>query len=151
MRTNDQVAGLLTEYAELMAITGGDRFRIRSYERAARSVAGHPRDLAELAPAELDRIPNVGKAIAAKIGEYLRTGQIHRLEELRAAVPAGVRRLTAIPGLGPKRALVLATELGIGSVDELAAAIAAGLAGRAARVRPEVRGEPAARDRDHQQ
>ncbi len=126
MRTNDQVAGLLTEYAELMAITGGDRFRIRSYERAARSVAGHPRDLAELAPAELDRIPNVGKAIAAKIGEYLRTGQIHRLEELRAAVPAGVRRLTAIPGLGPKRALVLATELGIGSVDELAAAIAAG-------------------------
>jgi DNA polymerase (family 10) len=126
MRTNDEVAALLAEYADLMAITGGDPFRIRSYEKAARSIAGYPDDLATLDPEVLERIPNVGKAIAAKIGEYLRTGRIHQLEELRAKVPEGVRRLTEIPGLGPKRAMVLYTERGIDSVDGLAAAIHAG-------------------------
>ncbi|MDX6396224.1 MAG: polymerase [Streptosporangiaceae bacterium] len=126
MRTNDEVAALLEEYADLLAITGGDAFRIRSYEKAARSVAGYPDDLATLDAEALGRIPNVGKAIAAKIAEYLRTGGIHQLEELRAKVPAGVRRLTEVPGLGPKRAMVLYTERGIDSVDGLAAAIDAG-------------------------
>ena len=126
MRTNDEVAALLEEYADLLAITGGDAFRIRSYEKAARSIAGYPDDLATLDAGALGRIPNVGKAIAAKIAEYLRTGGIHQLEELRAKVPAGVRRLTEVPGLGPKRAMVLYTERGIDSVDGLAAAIDAG-------------------------
>jgi len=126
MRTNDEVAALLAEYADLLAITGGDGFRIRSYEKAARSIAGYPDDLAALDAGAAARIPNVGQAIAAKIGEYLRTGSIHQLEELRAKVPAGVRRLTEVPGLGPKRAMALYTERGIDSVDGLAAAIDAG-------------------------
>ncbi len=126
MRTNDEVAALLAEYADLLAITGGDAFRIRSYEKAARSVGGYPEDLARVDPAELDRIPNVGRAIAAKIRDYLGTGQIRQLEALRAKVPAGVRRLTEVPGLGPKRAMTLFTERGIDSVDALEAAIAAG-------------------------
>ena len=60
VRTNDEVAALLAEYADLLAITGGDAFRIRSYEKAARSVGGYPQDLARVDPAELDKIPNVG-------------------------------------------------------------------------------------------
>jgi DNA polymerase (family X) len=117
VRTNDEVAALLAEYADLLAITGGDAFRIRSYEKAARSVGGYPEDLARADPAELDQIPNVGRAIAAKI---------RQLEALRAKVPDGVRRLTEVPGLGPKRAMSLFTERGIDSVDALEAAIAAG-------------------------
>jgi DNA polymerase (family X) len=126
VRTNDEVAALLAEYADLLAITGGDAFRIRSYEKAARSVGGYPEDVARVDPAELAKIPNVGRAIAAKIRDYLGTGQIRELEALRAKVPAGVRRLTEVPGLGPKRAMTLYAERGIDSVDELAAAIAAG-------------------------
>ena len=126
MRTNDEVAALLAEYADLLAITGGDAFRIRSYEKAARSVGGYPQDLARVDPGELDKIPNVGRAIAAKIRDYLGTGHIRQLEALRAKVPDGVRRLTGVAGLGPKRAMVLYTERGIDSVDELEAAIAAG-------------------------
>ena len=126
MRTNDEVAALLAEYADLLAITGGDAFRIRSYEKAARSVGGYPQDLARVDPAELDQIPNVGLAIAAKIRDYLGTGHIRQLDALRAKVPDGVRQLTGVAGLGPKRAMVLYTERGIHSVDELEAAIAAG-------------------------
>src|SRR3984957_19529914 len=126
VRTNDEVAALLAEYADLLAITGGDAFRIRSYEKAARSVGGYPEDLARADPAELDQIPNVGRAIAAKIRDYLGTGHIRQLEAMRARVPDGVRRLTGVAGLGPKRAMVLYTERGIDSIDELEAAIAAG-------------------------
>ena len=131
-RTNDEVAALLTEYADITAITGGDAFRVRVYERAARSVAGYPGDLAKLDSKALRKIPNVGPSIAVKIEEYLSTGAIQQLEELRAKIPAGVRRLTEIPTLGPKRAIVLYQELGIDSVDGLAEAIRAGkLAGLA--------------------
>jgi len=125
VRVNDEVAALLAEYADLTAITGGDAFRIRVYEKAARSVAGYPADLSALGAKGLRQIPNVGSSIAAKIEEYLSTGAIHQLEALRAKVPAGVRRLTEIPTLGPKRAMLLYTELGIDSVDGLAEAIAA--------------------------
>jgi DNA polymerase (family 10) len=48
------------------------------------------------------------------------------LEKLRAQVPAGVRELMAIPGLGPAKAMALHRELGIASVDELVKAIEAG-------------------------
>jgi DNA polymerase (family X) len=43
-------------------------------------VAGYPGDLATLDAGAVGQIPNVGKAIAAKIGEYLRTGRIHQLD-----------------------------------------------------------------------
>jgi len=126
VRVNDEIGAVLQEYADLMAITGGDAFRVRSYEKAARSVAGHPEDVSRLDEAGLRQIPNVGASIAAKIAEQLQTGAIHQLEELRAQVPAGVRRLTTIPALGPKKAMELYEELGIESVDALEEAIRGG-------------------------
>ena len=68
-QANDAVAALLNEYAELHLMTGGDQFRARSYEKAARAVAGHAEDVSGLSLAELRRIPGVGKAIAGKITE----------------------------------------------------------------------------------
>jgi DNA polymerase (family 10) len=123
---NDEIAALLGEYADLLKITGGDIFRMRNYEKAARAVAGYPGDLAGLDAAGLQQIPGVGKSIAAKIGEYRQTGTIAALDELRARIPAGVRELTAIPALGPKRALALSAQLGVSSPAELAEAIKAG-------------------------
>ncbi|MFF5258163.1 DNA polymerase/3'-5' exonuclease PolX [Actinomadura viridis] len=123
MRANDEVGALLEEYADLLAITGAEDFKVRVYEKAARSVGGYAADIARLDDAGLRGIPNVGKSIAAKIEEYLATGAIHRLEELRTEIPAGVRRLTLVPSLGPKKAMVLYQECGIDSVEALAAAI----------------------------
>jgi DNA polymerase (family 10) len=125
-RANDAVSALLQEYADLNSITGGDAFRTRVYERAARSVAGHPHDVTGMDAAALQGIPNVGRSIAEKIREFLDTGGIAAVDELRAVVPPGVRALTEIPGLGPKRALLLYRELQVTSVDELAAAIGDG-------------------------
>jgi DNA polymerase (family 10) len=123
---NEEVAGLLREYAELTQITGGDAFRARNYEKAARSVRGWAEDVSRLDAKGLRAIPGVGASIAAKIAEYLATGHIAALDELRAKIPPGVLELTRVPGLGPKRALQLNHDLGVASVDELAAAIKAG-------------------------
>ncbi|HEY3506684.1 MAG TPA: DNA polymerase/3'-5' exonuclease PolX [Actinocatenispora sp.] len=125
-RANDVVAGLLTEYAELLSITGGDRFKIRSYEKAARAVGGHATDLSTLDEDGVRQIPNVGKSIAGKVVEAQRTGTFPQLEELRAKIPAGVLDLMRIPNLGPAKALTVYRELGISTTDELLAAVDAG-------------------------
>ncbi|KUO16559.1 DNA polymerase/3'-5' exonuclease PolX [Streptomyces dysideae] len=122
-RSNDEVAALFQEYADLISITGGDAYRARVYEKAARSIGGHHAEVSTLDTKGLQAIPNVGKSIAEKIIEYFQGGSVSAVEELRAKIPAGVRRLTAIPTLGPKKACVLYEELGISSVEELADAI----------------------------
>ncbi|MFJ9948749.1 DNA polymerase/3'-5' exonuclease PolX [Kitasatospora sp. NPDC091207] len=122
-RLNDQVRELLQEYADLIAITGGDAFRARAYEKAARAVGGHPEDIDGLDAKGLQQIPGVGKSTAEKIAQYLATGRMEALETLRAAIPAGVREMTAVPGVGPKRALALYRDLDIASVDQLAEAV----------------------------
>src|SRR5712691_9453664 len=101
-RANELVEALLQEYADLLSISGGDAFRVRTYEKAARSVGGHHTDIATLDLKGLQGIPNVGKSIAEKIREFFDKGSINALEELRAQVPAGVRQMISIPGLGPK-------------------------------------------------
>jgi DNA polymerase (family 10) len=122
-RANEVVGALLQEYADLLSITGGEAFKTRVYERAARSIAGHHTDVSKLDLAGLQEIPNVGKSIAEKVIEYFDTGQVQAVEKLRSKIPAGVRALTAIPGLGPKKAMVLYSDLNISSVDGLAQAI----------------------------
>jgi DNA polymerase (family 10) len=122
-RANEVVEALLYEYADLMAITGSDAFRVRTYEKAARSIGGYHADVSGLDEKGLQAIPNVGSSTARKVLEFLQTGTIHALEELRAQIPAGVRQLISIPGLGPKKAMALYQEMHIASVEELAEAI----------------------------
>src|SRR5712691_1779643 len=122
-RANDEVEALLQEYADLLSIAGGDAFRVRTYEKAARSVGGHHADIGTLDQKGLQGIPNVGRSIAEKIKEYFDKGSIGALEALRTQVPAGVRQLTSIPNLGPKKAWMLYHDLHIASVEELAEAI----------------------------
>ncbi|MFJ8435446.1 DNA polymerase/3'-5' exonuclease PolX [Kitasatospora sp. NPDC094019] len=124
-RLNDKVRELLQEYADLISITGGDAFRVRAYEKAARAVGGHPEDIDGLDVKGLQQIPGVGRSTAEKIAEYLTDGRIEALETLRSEIPGGVRAMMSVPGVGPKRAFALYRDLGIASVDELAAAIRA--------------------------
>ncbi|MFG1821465.1 DNA polymerase/3'-5' exonuclease PolX [Microbispora bryophytorum] len=119
-RANDEAAAALQEYAELFALNGGDAFRVRSYQKAAKSIAGFPGDLAET---DVRSIPGVGEAIAKKVEEFLERGSFRQLDDLRGKVPEGVRKLTRIPSLGPKKALFLFQELGIDSPAALAGAI----------------------------
>jgi DNA polymerase (family 10) len=121
-RANDDVERALLEFAELLAIVGDDAFKARAYEKAARAVGGHHADLAELDDDGIRAIPNVGRSIVVKIRNTLDTGTFPELESLRTKVPSGVRAMTAIPGFGPKKAMLVHQELGIDGVDELVVA-----------------------------
>ena len=123
---NDRAAALLDEYAELTTMTGGDPFRARVYTRAAKAVAAYPQDVSGFPAAALQQIPGVGKSIAAKLAEIAASGSFAELEDLRADIPAGVRQLTQIPALGPRRALQLYRQLQVSSPAELRVAIEAG-------------------------
>jgi DNA polymerase (family X) len=122
-RANDAVEAALLEYADLLAIVAEDRFKPRAYEKAARAVGGYHADLDGMALAEILQIPGVGKSIGEKVHEYLSTGTMASLDELRGQIPAGVREMTEVPGLGPKTALALYKDLGIGDVEELRTAL----------------------------
>ena len=122
-RTNDTVEAALTEYADLLSILTEDPYKPRSYEKAARSVGGYPDDLAGMDHKQILKIPNVGASIGEKIEEVVRTGTFEALEELRAQIPPGVRGMIAIPGLGPKKAIVLYRDLGIADVEDLRGAV----------------------------
>jgi DNA polymerase (family 10) len=118
-RANDDVERALLEFSELLAIVGDDAFKARAYEKAARAVGGYHVDLSELDDDGIRAIPNVGRSIVVKIRGVLDTGTFPELEALRTRVPSGVRAMTAIPGFGPKKAMLVHRELGIDGLDEL--------------------------------
>jgi len=122
-RANDDIEQTLLEFADLLSILTTDPHKPRSYEKAARSVGGYHADVSTLDMKGILQIPNVGKSIGEKIVELLQDGTFADLEALRAQIPPGVRELMSIPGLGPKKAMVLYQELGVASVPELVAAI----------------------------
>jgi DNA polymerase (family 10) len=122
-RANDAIEAMLLEYADLLSILFDDPYKPRAYEKAARAVGGYAVDLAGKDLPEILKIPSVGRSIGEKIEEFLTSGTMAELEALREKIPAGVRDMMSIPGLGPKKAMVLYRELGVGTVDELVAAI----------------------------
>lgn len=125
-RANDAVEAVLLEYADLLAILSEDRFKPRSYEKAARAVGGYHADIGTLELAEILKIPNVGKSIAEKIQEFMREGTFETLESLRAKIPPGVRDIIAVPGVGPKKAMILYQDLGVANIDDLREAVESG-------------------------
>ncbi len=120
--TNDQLALAFDELADLSEITGADRFRVLAYRRAAATLRGLVRNAASMPEAEISRLQGIGKATAAKIRELSESGRMAKLEALRASVPPGVRQMTEVAGLGPKRAMLLFRRLGIETLDDLRAA-----------------------------
>ncbi|MFO7776922.1 MAG: DNA polymerase/3'-5' exonuclease PolX [Nitriliruptoraceae bacterium] len=127
-RTNDEVARLLAELATLTELDEGspNTFRVRAYQNAERAVRGLSQDVSSLSVSELAEVKGIGKSIAARIREYVDTGRVGRLDELRAAHPPEQVALLQVPGLGPKTVQLLDEALGIRSVEALVAGLDAG-------------------------
>jgi len=116
---NKEVASVLYEIADLLEIQGVE-FKPRAYRKAAQNIEGLGTDIEELASQnKLEQIPGVGKAIAGKIKEYLESGRLRKLEELREQIPVDIRALTSVEGIGPKMVKTLYETLGIKTLDDL--------------------------------
>ena len=129
---NNEVAKVFQDIADLLELKGENVFKIRAYQKAARAIEYHPRELRVMIDEgeDLQSIPGVGEAIAKKAAELITTGELGYYENLKAEFPQGITNLLAIPGIGPKTANKLSNELGITSVDELERAIHAGRVAR---------------------
>lgn len=117
---NDEVATVFMAMADMLAIQGEGYHRIMAYRRAAENVAALGRPLTEIWQAgELEAIPGIGKTLAAKIDELMRTGRLGAYEKLQDQVPAGVVEMLQVPDVGPKRAALFWKELNITSIGAL--------------------------------
>ncbi|MBI4280242.1 MAG: DNA polymerase/3'-5' exonuclease PolX [Armatimonadetes bacterium] len=116
---NLELARIFNDIADMLEIKE-DRFRVQAYRRAARAMEALTEDVAEVAARDrLMDISGIGKGLAEKIIEYLKTGQMKYYDELRASLPRGVLTLMQVPEIGPKTALLLHEKLGIESIDDL--------------------------------
>jgi DNA polymerase (family X) len=125
---NRSIAQLFSETADLLEISAGDPFRIRSYRRAAEAVESSTIQLSEIANdlKKLLEIPGIGKGMAANIQEIEKAGTLPLREELLTKYKPGMLDLLKLPGMGPKSVLLFWEALQIASIADLEAAIAAG-------------------------
>jgi DNA polymerase (family 10) len=123
---NRELAGRFREIADFLEIREAE-YRPRAYREAARSIEALPEDIADVYErGELEEIEGVGESIAAKIAEYLETGEMSYYAELKADLPIDIEAITAVEGVGPKTARKLYLELGIETLDDLERAARAG-------------------------
>ncbi len=126
---NGQIAEVFENIALLLEFKNDVVFKIRAYQRAARTIERLPMDLEDLVEEgkNLREIPGIGEAIAGKIYELVSTGQLEFYEGLQAEVPKGILSLMRVPGIGPKTAVVFYKELSISTVEEVEKAARVGV------------------------
>ena len=125
---NHEIADLFYEIGDLLDMSdSAGRFEPIAYRRAARQLEALAEDIEDVArQGRLQTISGIGPSIARAIEEYLSTGMLTKLEELRRQIPPGLVEVMAVPGLGPKRAAILWRELHITNLQELQGAVDTG-------------------------
>ena len=125
--SNAQVARLFAEIGDILEIKGEPPYRFSAYRTAARTIGNAPERLEDLfEQGRLRELQGIGKALEAKIVEYLKTGRIEYHDEVRRDFPVALASLLQIPGLGPGRARAVYNELGISTLADLETAAQSG-------------------------
>jgi DNA polymerase (family 10) len=120
-----QATELLEEIQRLMELKGENPFKIRAFERAVQTIStleapDLDSELERRARAgSLTELSGIGKGISEVLTEFLLHGKSSARDELAASIPPGLLELTQVPGLGPKKARLLISELSIHSLGEL--------------------------------
>ena len=129
MTTNAELAARFEEFADLLEANDVE-YKPRAYRRAAEAIIAYPAPVASLVGSDdegaIADIEGVGDAIFAKIIEYVETGSIEELEELREELPVDIADLTRVEGVGPKTVGKLYRELDVRTLDDLETAAEAG-------------------------
>jgi len=119
-RTNAELAAVFAEMADLAQIMGGNPHRIRAFRRTARVLESLPEPAEQLlGRGELQRVPGLGEGSVVRIKQILRTGTCDEHARLRAQLPAGLRDLLGVKGIGASTARRLWQHLKIASLEQL--------------------------------
>ena len=119
---NQELAKILYEIGDFLDMEK-IAFKPYAYQKAAITLDTLEKDVAEIYKEggikALEKIPGVGKSIAKKIEEYIKTGKIKYYEQLKKKMPVKVEELTAIEGIGPKTVKALYKYLKIKDLQDL--------------------------------
>ncbi len=119
---NTEIARVFDELADLLELRGENAFRVRAYRNGAKTIAELNESIAEILAdpsRDLTQLSGIGATLAEKCKTLLETGELPQLSELRQSTPPVLIKMTRIPGLGVKKALVLLNELSIQSLEDL--------------------------------
>ncbi len=126
---NHEVATKLREIAQLLSAQQANLFRVNAYLHAADTLDNLGRNVAELMQAKgikgLVELPGIGEGIARSIYEYVATGRMSRLENLRGAADP-VELFRSIPTVGRALAERIHDQLHVDSLEALENAVREG-------------------------
>lgn len=119
-----EIAHFLRALGSLLEIKGEIGFKVRSYEKAAKSIERGDFPLLDMAKAgKLLEIPDVGRNLEPKISEMILTGKSSYMEKVVQDVPYSLLELLNIPGVGPKTTRMLFEVLGVKNLDDFEEAL----------------------------
>ena len=134
--TNIKLAQLLRKVAAAYKILDENRFKIIAYERVADSIehlTSEAKDLWD--DGKLGEIPGIGEGISHYLNELFCTGTVKHFDDVMKRVPEAVFPLLLVPGLGPKKAYKLVSELKLNHANTVIADLEkAGRAGKIASI-----------------
>ncbi len=119
---NQEIANIFYEIADYLEMEDV-AFKPYAYQKVAITLENLEEDVKEIykkggLPA-LEKIPGVGKNIAQKIEEFIRTGKIKYYKDLKKKTPVNIRELTLVEGIGPKKIKILYQKLEIRNLKDL--------------------------------
>ena len=119
---NQELSKIFYEIADYLEMDGV-AFKPYAYQRAAINLETMEEDVEEIYKRggikALEEISGVGKNIAERIEEYLKTGKIKYYEQFKKRLPLNLGEMTSVEGMGPKKAKVLYQKLGIKDLKTL--------------------------------
>lgn len=117
---NQRLAVVFRSMADLLASQRANPYRVRAYRRAADSLLALDEDIADVARRQaLEEIDGIGRELADKIEEFLRTGTVQAYEDLKTPLPDNVKSWSQLPGLSDSLITYLYARLNIRTLDDL--------------------------------
>jgi DNA polymerase (family 10) len=87
--TNEEIAAIFTDIAEMLKLKKENIFKISAYEKVAKSISGLEEPVEILVKENrIKEIPGAGEAITKKLTELVDTGKLVFYEKLKAEFSA---------------------------------------------------------------
>lgn len=126
-KTNSKISAIFYEIADILEMQNV-KWKPQAYRIAAQTLESLNENVQNIylnqGEKGLEDLPGIGKSLAKKIIQYLKTGKIEEHEKLKKTIPAGVYEMMKIPGVGAKHASLFYKKLGIKNLNQLKEALA---------------------------
>jgi DNA polymerase (family 10) len=126
---NKKISEIFDEIANMLSLEDfpNVRFEVRAYQKAALMIGTMQEPVDEIyrkgGIKALMELPGIGATMSKHIEELVNTGKLSKYEKLKKKYPIDMASLTAIPGLGAKKAILLYRKLGVKNKEDLKKAI----------------------------